>query len=71
MISRRVLLGAAAAIAVSSGASVAQAQTEITWWHAMGGALGEKLEEIADDFNAAQTRLQGRRRSSRAPTPRR
>jgi sn-glycerol 3-phosphate transport system substrate-binding protein len=54
MISRRVLLGAAAAIAVSSGASVAQAQTEIHWWHAMGGVLGEKLGKIADEFNKSQ-----------------
>jgi sn-glycerol 3-phosphate transport system substrate-binding protein len=55
MISRRVLLGAAAAIAVASGnVSVAQAQTEIQWWHAMGGALGEKLGKIAEEFNKSQ-----------------
>ena len=32
----------------------AMAQTEIQWWHAMGGELGQKLEEIAQEFNAGQ-----------------
>ncbi len=35
--------------------STALAQTEITWWHAMGAELGEKLEEVAAGFNASQT----------------
>ena len=33
----------------------AQAKTEIEWWHAMGGALGKKLNEITADFNASQS----------------
>lgn len=32
----------------------AMAQTEVLWWHAMGGELGEKLGEIAAGFNAMQ-----------------
>jgi sn-glycerol 3-phosphate transport system substrate-binding protein len=32
----------------------AQAQTEIHWWHSMGGALGEKVNELASKFNASQ-----------------
>jgi sn-glycerol 3-phosphate transport system substrate-binding protein len=32
----------------------AQAQTEIVWWHSMGGALGEKVNELASNFNASQ-----------------
>ncbi len=32
----------------------ALAQTEVVWWHAMGGELGEKLNEIAQGFNASQ-----------------
>ncbi len=32
-----------------------QAQTEIQWWHSMGGALGERTNEIAAGFNASQT----------------
>ncbi|MFO7854447.1 MAG: sn-glycerol-3-phosphate ABC transporter substrate-binding protein UgpB [Paracoccaceae bacterium] len=32
----------------------ALAQTQVQWWHAMGGELGEKVEEIAAGFNEAQ-----------------
>jgi sn-glycerol 3-phosphate transport system substrate-binding protein len=32
----------------------AQAQTEIQWWHSMGGALGEKVNDLANKFNASQ-----------------
>jgi sn-glycerol 3-phosphate transport system substrate-binding protein len=32
----------------------AHAQTEIQWWHSMGGALGEKVNDIAGKFNASQ-----------------
>ena len=35
-------------------AAPAHAQTEIQWWHAMGGELGTKLEEIAAAFNGTQ-----------------
>src|SRR5918994_4790073 len=35
-------------------ASQAQAQTEIQWWHSMTGALGDKVNEIANGFNASQ-----------------
>ena len=31
-----------------------QAQTEIQWWHAMSGALGEWVNDLAKDFNASQ-----------------
>ena len=34
--------------------SAASAQTEIRFWHALGGALGEKVEEIAAGFNERQ-----------------
>ena len=30
------------------------AQTEIQWWHSMGGALGEWVNDQAKDFNATQ-----------------
>jgi sn-glycerol 3-phosphate transport system substrate-binding protein len=53
--SRRSLLGAAAAVALTCGASAAaQAQTEIQWWHAMGGQLGEALNALAEGFNKSQ-----------------
>ena len=35
-------------------AAPAQAQTEIQWWHAMGGALGEWVNDLANDYNASQ-----------------
>ena len=49
---RKVLL--AAFVAAAFGATGAQAQTEIQWWHSMGGALGDKLNELANKFNASQ-----------------
>lgn len=49
------LLAGAAAIALLTGAGAAQAQTEVQWWHAMGGALGEKTNAIAEGFNASQS----------------
>jgi sn-glycerol 3-phosphate transport system substrate-binding protein len=55
MISRRYLLGTAAAIAMTCGANAAAlAQTEIQWWHAMGGQLGEALNALAESFNKSQ-----------------
>ena len=65
----RPILASAALAAVF--AAPALAQTEISWWHAMTGANNEVVEKIATDFNASQSRLQDRRRCSRAPIPRR
>ncbi len=45
---------AAAALIVAYG-SVANATTEISWWHAMGGELGKKLDDIVAKYNASQT----------------
>ena len=51
----KLKLHLAALAAVTALASLpAQAQTEIQWWHSMGGALGEKLNEVAGNFNASQ-----------------
>ena len=49
------ILGMVAAGAMAGLASNAQAQTEIQWWHAMGGALGETVNDIAKGFNNSQT----------------
>ncbi|MAC81224.1 MAG: ABC transporter substrate-binding protein [Rhodobacteraceae bacterium] len=46
---------AAAAVAVAGLAGGASAQTEITWWHGMGGHLGDVVNEIATQFNASQS----------------
>lgn len=43
-----------AALGIALAASQASAQTEITFWHAMGGALGDSTNQIAEDFNASQ-----------------
>ncbi|MBE1289323.1 MAG: extracellular solute-binding protein [Rhodobacteraceae bacterium] len=50
---KRLILSAATGLAMMSTAAVAQ--TEITFWHAMGGALGETVNQIAEDFNASQS----------------
>src|SRR5436190_6366012 len=47
---RKMLIAALALI----GATAAQAQTEIQWWHSMAGALGDKVNDLATKFNAGQ-----------------
>jgi len=44
---------AAATVAAAFTLPVA-AQTEVQWWHSMGGALGEWVNDMAKDFNASQ-----------------
>lgn len=44
----------AATLLAAGLASNVQAQTEIQWWHSMGGALGEWVNDLAKDFNASQ-----------------
>lgn len=43
-----------AGIVATSISTSAFATTDITWWHAMGGQLGETVNKIASDFNASQ-----------------
>ncbi|ODV01428.1 MAG: sn-glycerol-3-phosphate ABC transporter substrate-binding protein [Rubrivivax sp. SCN 70-15] len=50
-------LNRTAALALAAGILTtlpAYATVEITWWHSMGGALGDKVNQIADKFNASQ-----------------
>ena len=49
---RKTLMAAAAVFAIGN---TAQAATEITWWHAMDGALGGVVDQITADFNASQS----------------
>ena len=49
---------AATAMTLAVGAPIAQAQTQIDWWHAMGGELGELLEGVAEGFNESQSDYQ-------------
>jgi sn-glycerol 3-phosphate transport system substrate-binding protein len=51
---RKLLIAAAACAANALVAAPALAQVEIQWWHSMGGALGEKLNDLANQFNASQ-----------------
>ena len=44
----------ALAVALFGASVAAQAQTEIQWWHSMTGALGDRVNEIANGFNASQ-----------------
>jgi sn-glycerol 3-phosphate transport system substrate-binding protein len=50
-----IKIAALAALATALTTSVTFAQTEIVWWHAMGGELGTKLEEIVAGYNASQS----------------
>ena len=44
------------AVALASALALpAHAQTEIQWWHSMGGALGEWVNDLAKEFNASQS----------------
>jgi len=52
---RKFITAAAIAATTALTASAALAATEIEWWHAMGGKLGEKVKEIAEGFNASQS----------------
>jgi len=52
MITRATLLAAAAATALTTTA--ASAETEIQWWHAFTGRLGELVAEQIETFNDSQ-----------------
>ncbi|TXI59607.1 MAG: extracellular solute-binding protein, partial [Limnohabitans sp.] len=51
---RRFTLQAGAAAVLGFCALGASAQTEIQWWHSMGGALGEWVNDLAKEYNASQ-----------------
>ena len=51
----RILLSSVAVAAVLASAQGALAQTEIQFWHAMGGNLGDTVTALADGFNKSQT----------------
>jgi len=44
----------ALAVAMFAAAGLAQAQTEIQWWHSMTGALNDRVNELAKGFNESQ-----------------
>ena len=50
-------------------AAPVQAKTTITFWHGMGGELGEITDEMIKEFNASQDKyeVKGVRRHRRLP----
>jgi len=48
------ILPAVVVVSTMGLVSSASAQTELQWWHAMAGELGQKIEKLATDFNASQ-----------------
>lgn len=56
MLARHRLALPLTALAIGLGAAApASAQTTIQWWHSMGGALGEWVNDLATQFNASQS----------------
>ena len=51
---RNITRSVLAAALVTALVPSARAETEIQWWHSMGGALGEWVNDLAKDFNASQ-----------------
>ena len=51
MFKKSLLITALATATVSFSASAA---TDITWWHAMGGQLGETVNKMAATYNTTQ-----------------
>jgi sn-glycerol 3-phosphate transport system substrate-binding protein len=49
------LSAAVAVVTLGGTVGAARAATEIQWWHAMGGQLGEALNGLADGFNKSQS----------------
>ena len=58
MSAHRLLVAISLIFGVALGGPSAKAAVELQWWHAMGGALGEKVNEIAAGFNASQSDYQ-------------
>jgi len=47
-------LAFSSALWLAGGAPAAAQPVQIQWWHAMGGALGERVDELVKNFNASQ-----------------
>ena len=50
----RIKIGLAVLAGAALLSGTAHAQTEIHWWHSMQGALNDKVNELANGFNASQ-----------------
>ena len=45
----------AAAVSLATMATAVAEPVEVNFWHAMGGALGERVDQMTADFNASQS----------------
>ncbi|EFO32868.1 sn-glycerol-3-phosphate-binding periplasmic protein UgpB [Roseibium sp. TrichSKD4] len=54
MTSAKKVAGLVAAAAMLGTSTFSYAATEISWWHAMGGRLGEVVVDISNGFNGSQ-----------------
>ena len=52
---KRYLKQIVAASVIAAFSGTVGAATKISWWHAMGGVNGERVNKIAADFNATQS----------------
>ncbi|MDD7971123.1 sn-glycerol-3-phosphate ABC transporter substrate-binding protein UgpB [Roseinatronobacter alkalisoli] len=57
---KKHVFGACVAASTALTPVWANAQVTIDWWHAMGGELGELLEDVAANFNASQSEFEVR-----------
>ena len=55
MNTNRLAARAVIAAALLTSSAAAMAATEIVWWHSMQGALGDRVNALADQFNASQS----------------
>ncbi len=56
---RKTMVAAAALFAFGAGSALAaQDRVTIDWWHAMGGANGERIDAIAKAFNETQDKYE-------------
>ncbi len=54
LIRKRIFIFAAVCLFIGVFSSEAAAKTEVVWWHAMGGFLGERVNDITKKFNESQ-----------------
>lgn len=53
---RRTLVAAALGLAGLAALPAAAEPVQVQWWHAMGGTLGERVDELVKNFNASQNK---------------
>ena len=51
---KKMIIKTILAAGITAIALPASAKTELQWWHAMGGTLGETVNTIAENYNASQ-----------------